>query len=188
MGRNVGSHTHAPPLAKVYQLELVYSRCVVRFNKWGRRYQFALEAVACSDIHLLQVCPQKNADTNELLSMLHERSALCSLKWNCRHVCVQYNSSTQSASTLFEGQLIRRCSRAKIAIRAHGGSQESRLRLPLSASSSDPFNRLCTGRPGPSLRACPLIQASGEGDVLLIGCQNASSVTLPLRSNNSWTA
>ncbi|KAH3997465.1 hypothetical protein HBI81_182880 [Parastagonospora nodorum] len=56
------------------------------------------------------------------------------------------------------------------------------------SASSDPFNRLCTGRPGPSLGACPLIQASSEGDVLLIGRQNASSVTLSPRSNSPWTA
>ncbi|KAH6092749.1 hypothetical protein HBI38_056610 [Parastagonospora nodorum] len=43
-------------------------------------------------------------------------------------------------------------------------------------------------RPGPSLGACPLIQASSEGDVLLIGRQNASSVTLSPRSNSPWTA
>lgn len=123
-------------LAKVYQLELVYSRCVVRFGKWGRRCQFALEAVARSDLHLLRVCPQKNPDTNEPLSMLHERSALCSLKWNCRHVCVQHNSSTQSASSFYEGQPIRRYSRAKIAIRAHGGPRDFACRSALQATLS----------------------------------------------------
>jgi hypothetical protein len=80
--------------------------------------------------------------------MLHERSALCSLKWNCRHVCVQHNSSTQSASTFYEGQPIRRYSRAKIAIRAHRGPQDFACRSALQAT---PFDRLCTGRPGPSL-------------------------------------
>jgi hypothetical protein len=49
---------------------------VSRLGKCGR-YQFALEVVARSDNHLLRVCPQKNADTNERLSMLHE--PICAL-------------------------------------------------------------------------------------------------------------